>query len=779
MPDGAAQSSNEHGYRVGDLRRPQPWRQHGVETTMDSVRRLSLLPALGVLGIALILGRIGSRSDVSAGMSASIDGATAHFDSVIARAGAAGATVDDDEAIGVGYFERLRLGLGSPFRLIDEALHDRRMTDAATQRAVAWALIGRLRRGDAYTIDPVVLDGAGPLRTDGRTARGADHVALIDRAISAAADPRVGELAVRLAYLLAAADGSVNPGTPSAAVRVAALVRDRELAASDLRDLLRDAKNGHADVLDEVRRRRAARTFAVEQPTLGPLPAQLQVMAMNAVPGLVQAIDSLIAPDTSVRWTTSPNASLLSPAIAERVAELGAELPPSAAVVVTMRMHREHTTGFRADAAMAMRDGLIRRSVNEETLVASYARLAQLPDSARRGSAAALLSAAVALRPMAQSQPWFPGDPGPTVADLSEEFGLEGVSFESSVPAAWRPYFLNQIAEALRDEQSVLPGFFQDGLRIAFRLGPLPDSALAMHDPKSRTLELSLWTSGGTLAHELAHDLDWQAARQLFAGSAGYSTDHAMREQRGPLANSMRGLTEARLIRPAGAADPQRGSMRHAELFAQSTDWLVASALARRGRVNGFLSAVQDPLITGYAAGSPTAIGSIGGQALASALGQMTYLPDSVRDGFLAQWAQPSTVDPVLLVRRVLETPVSWRSVWNRPNRFSPPSLAATNGDGLSCLVSGDSPAARARLRLLNRAVETRARGTALRRARYRYGTTPPWAKGLLGAPPWSPAEGHRVIAELRAALAAELATSPADQGVLSSLPAVFRAGTC
>jgi hypothetical protein len=334
------------------------------------------------------------------------------------------------------------------------------------------------------------------------------------------------------------------------------------------------------------------------------------------------------------------------------------------------------------------------------------------------------------------------------------------------------------LAVALRDEQSVLTGFFPDGLRIAFRVAPLPDSALAMHNPKSRTLELSLGTSAGTIAHELAHDLDWQAARQLYAGSAGYSTDRAMREQRGPLATSMRGLAEARLIRPLLGGDARRPTIRPAELFAQSADWFVTSALARRGRVNGFLSAVQDPLITGYAASAPTAVGLVGGQSLVSALAQMTYVPDSLRESFLTQWADPATVDPVLLVRRVLETPVSWRSVWVRHSGLTaPPSLASTS-DPLACLVSGDSPDGRARLRLLHMAVDARARGVALRRARYRFAGPPaPWAKSLLGVVPWSPAEGERVVSDLRAALVNELSLSPTDQGVVSGAPAMFRNG--
>ena len=67
-------------------------------------------------------------------------------------------------------------------------------------------------------------------------------VELIERAIRSASNPRAGELAVRLAYMVAAGSGSIASSSVSVAAEVAALTRDRELAAADLRDLLRDAE---------------------------------------------------------------------------------------------------------------------------------------------------------------------------------------------------------------------------------------------------------------------------------------------------------------------------------------------------------------------------------------------------------------------------------------------------------------------------------------------------------------------------------------------------------
>ena len=114
---------------------------------------------------------------------------------------------------------------------------------------IAWALLGRLRRGDAYVIDPVVLDGSGPWARDGRGATGAAHVALIEHAIEHVSDPRAGELAVRLAYMIEASKGTIAPSTPDIANQVAALVRDRALATQDLGDLLSAAAQNHRPVM--------------------------------------------------------------------------------------------------------------------------------------------------------------------------------------------------------------------------------------------------------------------------------------------------------------------------------------------------------------------------------------------------------------------------------------------------------------------------------------------------------------------------------------------------
>ena len=216
---------------------------------MDVVRRFSILATAALLGIAVMLGSVNARPALSADAATQLERAASYFDStaVLARNARPMGARGDVLAISLGYLERLRLGLGEPFRLVDQALHDNRLDSASSSR-VAWALLARLRRGDAYAVDPVVLDGAGPWAPDGHGATGAAHLALIDRTIRSASDPRVGELTVRLAYLIESGKGTLSPSAPGIATQVAALLRDRALAEEDLRDALADANQRHVDV---------------------------------------------------------------------------------------------------------------------------------------------------------------------------------------------------------------------------------------------------------------------------------------------------------------------------------------------------------------------------------------------------------------------------------------------------------------------------------------------------------------------------------------------------
>jgi hypothetical protein len=640
--------------------------------------------------------------------------------------------------------------------LADDALADPRLSVTMENR-VAWAILGRLRRGDAYVVDPVVLDGIGPWTADGHGATGAEHLALIERAIATASDPRAGELAVRLAYMIAAADGSITPPGVVAATGVAALVRDRASSLADVHDLLTAASDTHADVLQLLKTRRGERVLRVEQPGLAPPPSDVQVEAMRAVPALVRAIDTLDrVSDAGMRRQARASAPVIGPHFAKRLAVVGGERPPVAQIAVTLGSY-----------AAALGD-----ANNEETLTAAAAGVGFAPDSIRRTHSLAILSSAVALRTLAQETPWFPGMDGPTSTDLVSEFGIAAVSFTRSVPAEWRPYYTRELQAGLRDMQRVFPAQSFSGLRIRFGNEALRDSALALHDPRTRTLQLSIATSGGTIAHELSHDIDWQASRRLFASGGGYSTDRVVREKSGVLANSMRGLAEARPFRTFSGPATAPPVDRPAELFARGTDWFVASALARQGRMNGFLSAIGDGSLAGYAAGTPTAVGFAATTSLMSAIDAIAYVPDSIQVGFAETWSDARTLDPVQLIRRVLETPISWRSAWqwsSGPDSLLPPRVA-------QLCTTDDSPELRARKSLLMLAVDARARGVIQRRARFHW--TPAsaaWANSILGNPPWSPASGDRLVDGLRSVIISALTTTLQDQGVVPVVPPIFR----
>jgi hypothetical protein len=734
---------------------------------MDVVRRISLLVTVGLFAAALLLGAMHDRPTIDADAASQLAKSTSFFDStiVLARAANPQGPRGDALTIGINYLERMRLGLGSPFRLVDQALDDPRLdADPIMRTHVAWALLARLRRGDAYVVDPSTLDGLGPWDADGRGATGVQQLALIEKTVASASDPRAGELTVRLAYMIAAGRATLSPPAVAVATEAAALVRDRLIAQRDLTDLFADASRDAEgrDVLTLLEDRRRAQTFRVERPAAEPLDAELRTEAMNAVPALVRALDTL---ERTPEPTLPPRATspLLGSRFAARARTLGASLPPSAPIVIGSKLPTQNP----------------QLTTNEETLAASYDAMVSLPDSVRLPASRSVLATAVALRAFAQQPAWFPGDSTITATDLASEFELGGITFARDVPKAWQPYYLGELETAFLDMQRVFPALSFAGLRVQFGSQPLPDSALAMHDPRTRTVELSIGSSAGTIAHELSHDLDWQTSRRMYAHGHGYSTDRAMEDHRGALAESVRGLGEARVVRGIIGGGPSAPPVhdRPAELFARSVDWFVASSLALQGRSNGFLTAVQDPMLPGYAAGPPAALGSAGAQSLLGALAQMTYIPDSTRDAFEAEWSDAAFVDPTMMVRRVLDAPVSWRIVWQQLARspIASPAVMLGMPPAEVCGVV-DSPEAAARKRLLALAIDARASGVAIRRARYYPSSMrSEWSRSVLNTPPWRGDVGDSVVAALRVAVASELATAPWAQGVVPVVPAIFR----
>ncbi len=697
-------------------------------------------------------------------------------------------------AIALGYLERHRLGLGSPFRLIEYALRDPRLV-ASTREAVAWALLARTLDGAGDRIDPIVFDSVQALDAVDGMVDGREHLRLLERVMRDAHDPRTGELAVRLAYRIAAAERRVSPEAPLLAARAAALLRDRLLARADANDLLRAAWRRNGDPLEMVRLWREERRFRVEQPSLARGSAEMELEAMKLAPRIVEAIRSLS--EARPEDDASPSAHAPSPSLlGEAAAELAhvarfTNAPPQAPVVVPIAGHRAALlAGELAAEAHEARARFMALARNEEALAAEHAIVsATAPGTAVER---ATLAAAVALRTYAQERPWLPGQPGPSTRELIGRFGLAAVTFDPDTPESWKPYYRTLLGVALEDLTRILPSLAFDGLRVHFGESPLRGAALALHDPRRRTLYLPLATSAGAIAHELAHDIDWQAARTRYAVRGDYATDRAMREVGGgPLALSMRGLTAASL---AGATDHRSRaqlSARPTEVFARSVDWFVAVSLAHEGRLDGYLSSVQDDLLTGYVTVTPPDVTGEAGLALITVLDDVAPPAPAVRASFLARYGPGRALTPYDLVRRVLETPLDTSSGMHR----APVELAmrgpGTREIGLmlagepACWLVGavgdrggggdDNELAAARQRLVELAAEARLRGLAHDRAvRLAAATTWRWA----ALAPYAAAQPFVLAGALRPAAEGELALwAQALDGLASTAPGRFGGG--
>lgn len=571
------------------------------------------------------------------------------------------ASVAPSTAIALGYLERHRLGLGSPFRLIDFALRDPRLDDS-TRRAVAWALLARTMDGEGSALEPAALDSLDAPAPLGAPVSGSAHLALVEKAVRDAHDPRAGELAVRLAYAFAAAEHRVRASAPLTAASAAALVRDRELAREDARDLLRDAWVRGEDPLELLVNWRVARRFRVEQPAMEMLPQASELEAMELAPRLAARIAQLGEHETShegdAEGEESP--SLLG-AAAWRLAQVAhaTDAPPETPVVVTLASSRGQLLGssLLSRAERKARTRFVERTSNEEELAAEHALVQRAAPG--ESVARATLGAAVALRAYAQETPWVQGDDGPTPRQLFDTYGLASVTFDPGTREAWKPYYLTMLATALRDLERVVPSLDLTGLHVRFGESPMHDLALALHDPRQRTIYLPLATGAGTIAHEIAHDIDWQAARTRYAVRGDYATDLAVRDtRRSRLAASMRGL---RAASPIVAEDGLAGSARSArptEVFARGLDWFVAVSLAHEGRTNGYLSSVQDDLLTGYVTVTPPDVTGQAGSALVGVLDDVAPPGPGLRDWFLTRYGPQRSLTPYDLVRRVLEAPL-------------------------------------------------------------------------------------------------------------------------
>ena len=696
-----------------------------------SPRRLFFGTGTALVGIALLAAIVGSGPTVTTNARHRAEVATRQLDSIAA-------TRDDStRAIALAYGERARLGMGSPFRLIDQAIHDQRLSDS-TRRIVAWAIVGRIFANSAYQIDPAVLDVLGP------SAAGVDHLALIERVVGAADDPRTAESVLRVAYGLASANGTLGLTSVNTVADVVAQVRDRALATRDLRRAIGRAANDRADLIDELIHLRATRELDVERPLLAGFSARQRVEAIDGVRDVLAQIEAI-----HPRYTRADRHALspLNPRAAIVLARVGSRLPPLSATRVTVN---SRAANLRADSTLGRAAvQYLSSATNEETLVAAHAYADHTSRGRSVSTARTMVSAAVALRAHAQDVVWFPGDAGPAAASVVGRLGLKGIAFDSDVPRPWRPFYVRMIASAFDDIALVFPGYEPTNLTVRIGMRSLPDSALAMHDPRTHTLRLTAMTATGALAHEIAHDIDWQAARRLFATTGGYATDRSLKEQRLTLANSVRSLAAARVV---GRGRPSPFvSARPAEVFARGVDWLVADALAQMGRSNGYLSAIEDPLIAGFAAIPTDAASLSGAAALVSGLTEMTYLPDSLGKAYVGRWASLERLDPAAVMLRVLDTPMAPRRGMRAPFGFSAETMTELATGSLCRLQALRSGSAHDRLMAMT--IEARAKGIVLRRARTLETTRPVWARAMLGEILWNANAADDVLLRTTAAV--------------------------
>ena len=67
------------------------------------------------------------------------------------------AELSESELVALGYLERARIGLGSPFRLVEFALNDP-LLPAEIRPRVAYAIFALVAQSRVYEVEPAVLD---------------------------------------------------------------------------------------------------------------------------------------------------------------------------------------------------------------------------------------------------------------------------------------------------------------------------------------------------------------------------------------------------------------------------------------------------------------------------------------------------------------------------------------------------------------------------------------------------------------------------------------------
>ncbi|MCU0625224.1 MAG: hypothetical protein MUF21_01880 [Gemmatimonadaceae bacterium] len=588
-----------------------------------------------VVFVLVLIGVLGSRRSDARSMTRAQLAAAARFaDSVEARVAVRGSPLGGDDVLAWSYLARQRDALGSPFRLIDLARLDPRLRPH-TRRQVAWALLARTAEAEALP------PGAGDALA---VAASADSVhgagAALARAIArAVGDDRSPETldALRIAALVAAADGVLHQRATPLVGATAVLVRDRLRARLDAQRVIAAAVRGDGDALQVVADWRAARLLQSEQPSLADAPADARRVAAR-VPVLVE------------RLTAAARTGAVTPVRASAPARVSAAL--RALPSVTRHPPRPQVRLPLMDAVSLVRairgDGwrhgasAFAAATHEEAFVAALADARRDPVIQPAADVASIL-VAQGLRVVAQEVAWHPGLPTPEPATVVARLGLGSLRFGDEVPEEWRPWYAREVATAVASLRAVFPLTSVRGLQLRVG-GRVDEEALALHDPATRTLLLPVATGFGAVGHELLHDIDWQVARDELGRRGSYATDLAMRDaprRRAPLAAPLARLASL-AVPTASAPDSRRAreARRPAELLARGGDWYMAAALARMGRSDGALTSVQDAWTPGYAsAARPDAFGARDA-ALAALLDAMPSLaqraPAYMGDGAVA-----------------------------------------------------------------------------------------------------------------------------------------------
>ncbi len=187
------------------------------------------------------------------------------------------------------YLERLRLGVGSPFRLVDYVLRDP-LVPEGSRRLLAEAILARTQAGATYATPAEALSLIAVRPADGT---GLLHREFMESVTTEARSPRVAELALRLAYTVGTASGAVSHRAPAVALAAIAQARDRALAMRDVDALVAEARRQRMEPVDLVPLWRAARRFTVERPLLDPPAPGEETAAVRLLPQLTARLESL------------------------------------------------------------------------------------------------------------------------------------------------------------------------------------------------------------------------------------------------------------------------------------------------------------------------------------------------------------------------------------------------------------------------------------------------------------------------------------------------------